>query len=142
MKKLAFALLFLPSFAVAESIPPGCYVADYYRLDPCWNSFDGFYSWVTNTSTAGAPTLYYGETVAALIKSDTIANNELSACHVNFNNLYNACESAGTAQINQYNELVGKYNGLLDTSANATKKSASLVKKLRKACGNACKKIK
>jgi hypothetical protein len=73
MRKLIFIGLLLANTAQAEYLPAGCYVADYYRTDPCWGEDVSYLNWFNYdfTNTAGE-SAYYGVAVAGLIKQETI----------------------------------------------------------------------
>lgn len=142
MKRLILVLLLtLPSFARAEVIPPGCYVADYYRLDPCWNASDNLYEWVGYSNrTTGVG--YYGGTVEAIIHKNELNKSDLSSCLTAYGNLQNQYNANDAGHVNNYNALYGEYSKVVDSANALLKKRDTLIKKLRKACGNACKKIK
>jgi hypothetical protein len=67
---------------------------------------------------------YYGSFVEALMYADYTSLNE--------------CGAAYDGHVNKYNRLVDDYNSLLGSY----KGKASLEKKLRKACGAKCKRVK
>ena len=66
MKKLLLSLLFFPIAASAEFMPAGCYVADYYRTDPCWSASDNYSQW-TYFDNRYEGAAYYGHTIEAII---------------------------------------------------------------------------
>lgn len=72
MRKLLLILsIFITSSAVAEQIPPGCYVADYYRTDDCYEPSLFSFTWYN-------PGLYssdfmvqeYGEVLSTVLNED------------------------------------------------------------------------
>lgn len=147
MKRLLLAIMLFPVSAISEVIPPGCYVADYYRTDPCWEASDNYYNW-TAFSNRQYGTDYYGETVEVIIHEEFLSSTALSDSIDDYNSLaiqYNAkldklsaCESSLSATT-----LANEFHAANTASANANlAKANSLVKKLRKACGTKCKKIK
>lgn len=132
MKKLVLALCMLPSIAAAEYMPRGCYVA-FDNPDYCWQPRDGVVQWLTGPDRSNQGYLYGGavETIiyhAYKLNLDvTAAVNEQNACIDDYNALY----AQNTSCVDQYNALVTPYN-----------KNLALIKKLRRACGVKCKKIK
>lgn len=141
MKKLIvgalLASLFRVGSAAAEPIPAGCYVTDaerdlYYNCfndyPECYSATDGTYSWLTpgNTNQSGLINTY-GGTSAYLI---TTAYNAAVAAQYYQTEGQN-CASAYSGLTTSYNNAVSAY-----------KYQVSLVKKMRKACGSKCKKIK
>jgi len=73
MKKILLAGLLLAGTAQAEYLPAGCYVADYYRTDECWGEDVSYFNWFNyDFSGNGGEGAYYGQTVTALIKQETI----------------------------------------------------------------------
>ena len=62
-KLLILCVLLFASTVSAEVIPPGCYVADYYRTDSCWVPYDNYYNWTQSTQLQ---TAYYGANAAAI----------------------------------------------------------------------------
>jgi len=117
MKTLKIALILFVSAtifhtAAADPLPFGCYVTDaerslYQEPPTCYQSSDGYYSWLTpgNTSIQGLFDAY-GDPVATFIK-------------------------------------IGYDEGIRGLQCEAAYKSqVSLVKKLRRACGSKCRRIK
>ena len=125
MKQLIPGILFLALIlascksAHADDIPPGCYVADYYRSDPCWTSSNNIYLWNNYPNrTTGA--LTYGSTVEAIINAWGLQQASTNIC------------------LNDYSNLATSYNNnLIVISAQST-----LIKKLRRKCGSPCRKLK
>jgi hypothetical protein len=115
-----FALFVAAPFALADTLPSGCYVTDAERLSysgsyscencdlpACFNSSDGYYYFLTPaTASPNQLVSEYGDAVYALINTG--------------------------------------YQSALQSSANyaAYQAQVKLVKKLRKACGAKCKRIK
>lgn len=134
---LILFIILAPTFTVADTIPSGCYVADYYRTDPCWYSSNGVYLWTQSLDRVGN-TAYYGPTVETIIYNgnlDRIAlglsNSDLNQCNADYNALAGRYNTNDAKHVADYNGLVAEFNAQL-----------ALVKKLRKKCGKACKKIK
>lgn len=70
-KFLLIILIFLPSIAVADQIPPGCYVADFYRTDDCFEP--GLFNWTwlnPSENTQQALGNEYGEIVSYILNSE------------------------------------------------------------------------
>jgi hypothetical protein len=122
MKNVIFVLIsifFFTKTSEAEAIPPGCYVADSYRTDPCWTSYDGYYAWSYNINRyLGAEK--YGSAMEAIIHDWYIQTNSLNLC------------------VNDVNTMVTSNN----TSLIVIQAQTKLIKKLRKKCGAACKRVK
>lgn len=142
MKKLVLALCMLPSIAAAEFLPNGCYVA-FNNPDYCWQPIDGKVEWLASTDRtflmakhghieALIYDWYQWKSLVGLYKEEL--DRATAACSANFNALL-AQRDALSAQ---YSTLVDQYNGLV-TPYN---KNLALIKKLRRACGTKCKKIK
>ena len=128
MKRIALVLsLLFPFLASATTmLPEGCYVA-FSNPNYCFQIATGdILTWTQSTdqSVLGPA---YGQTVAIILSKLQEDDNQLTQC------------------ISDYNGLVTQYNGrgtqisTLNASLTAQKK---LVKKLKKACGTKCKKIK
>ena len=131
------ASLFSIISAAAEPSPAGCYVTDteralYYNCfndyPECFSASDGTYSWLTpgNTNQTGLINMY-GDTAATLIT--TAYNAAVAGQSYQIDGLN--CASANSRLNASYNSAVLAYNY-----------QVSLVKKLKKACGTRCKKIK
>lgn len=133
MRKLLAFLLLIPSIAAAEFLPDGCYVANFYRNDPCWFSNSPVYQWTAfdNQSTAVA---FYGGPVATIIQSAANEQAAKNLCITQRNNAIAAYE-AELARANNNYDVADYY----ETQFNKYNKYA---KKLKKACGSKCKKIK
>lgn len=151
MKYLIPLMLLIALPALGEEMPDGCYVADYYRTDPCWNASDNVTSWTSYTDRY-AGVYHYGSAIESVIYYGAQYRNKYQACTTDYNNLVtisNTCSTNYTALNDQYNSLSSQYSSneinhvnaynLLVNQFNA---SLSLAKKLRKACGVKCKKIK
>jgi hypothetical protein len=130
MKKLILALALIPSFAVAEFLPDGCYVAHYYRTDPCWYAQSGLYQW----NKYSAQQNQYGSPVSTIALTSFEETRQKNTC---INNL-SAAQSQVTAYANEYNAVVADKAFLIG----AYGKINSYAKKLKKACGSKCSKIK
>lgn len=122
MKNVLFVLISIFIFtntSKAEVIPPGCYVADFYRTDQCWYASDNLYVWDTFLDrTQGVST--YGPAMEAVAYHGSIQGKSLDIC------------------VADYNAVVLSYNSNLGVISSQTK----LIKKLRKKCGAACKRVK
>ena len=137
MKKLLLTLALFPLSAFAEFLPAGCYVADYYRNDPCWSPGDLNPQWTVYASPSDALN-YYGFTLAYIIKYE---DNERIA----LGDALNSCNANASANESNRQEWIAYGNSVasqLDAETRKRKKSETLVSKLRKACGSKCKKIK
>lgn len=132
-KIIALALALLPTIASAEFIPAGCYVADYYRTDPCWFSSSGYYEWYNDANPA-VTSAYYGSTVGAIVRSWGSEQGAKNACLTQRDNAINAYQS----ELNRANV---NYDYAIFYQAEFNKQ-LSYAKKLKKACGSKCKKIK
>lgn len=118
MKKLLLSLALIPALASAEYMPDGCYVA-FNDTSKCWSAIDGQVQWTTYTDRqAGA--YHYGYAIEAIMYQ------------------HGLLQAAGIGCVNDFNELVGEFNGLLGD----LKKQKRLVTKLRKVCGSRCRSIK
>lgn len=134
MKRLiALALALIPAVSSAESIPAGCYVADYYRTDPCWYAPSNFYQWVNFPNQADT-NLLYGPAMGTIIQA---WGNEQSA--------KNFCIAQRDNAIAAYNSENDRANNNYDVATyyqSEFNKYLKYSKKLKKACGSKCKKIK
>ena len=137
MKKLLLALLLFPAASFAIELPSGCYVADYYRTDPCWGEGYAYFNWTYFTPRTNG-VAYYGAAVEAIINQVDENETLILVARDLYNQLDAQCKASNAQHVNDFNQLVADYNGLVG----AVKKRDSLIKKLRKACGNSCKKIK
>lgn len=117
-----FATLFVPSFVKAQSFTPslGCFV-DFTNPNVCSN-LD-----IICGTNYNSNYLSGGYTIAQLCDKYNVASALASSNY-----------EASQSYLAQYNSLVGTHNGLV-TNYNSQLK---LIKKLRKACGTKCKKIK
>lgn len=139
----ALTVILVPSFAVAEILPPGCYVADFYRTDLCWYTENEIYDWGDSGTglTQGQMLSYYGGPVTAIINQNAENRNNWASCLNDLGTAIGAANSLETRLANcnaGYNELYGQAT----TLAAGVIKQKALIKKLRKKCGPACKKIK
>jgi len=123
MKKLSalFLGLFIATTAVAEPLPAGCYITDDWRL-----AYSGYF--------------------------DPLINYEPPPCYASSDGLYSWFDNRSASR----SQLIGLYGtpvtAIIETlylsdaqsavNFNAYKKQVALVKKLKKACGVKCKKIK
>lgn len=131
----------------AEAIPAGCYVADYYRTNNCWVPFDGKTSYKTFNNYSDSD-FYYGGAVSSIVISAQTYSNANSSCINDYNNLVTDKNNLAS----QYNALSSRLDASLNTSSvnEANRQEwivygnaqAALVKKLKKACGAKCSKIK
>lgn len=144
MKKLVLFMVVLLASVVAEAqnyFPGyGCFVEQ--GSAQCSNSV------LPCGTDVSLPYLYFGATVGnlceRLITTQNTAfscNDSLAAC-VSQKSEVQTTLSDVAGRFNEcqglYNGLVPKYNSLVATST----KNTALIRKLRKACGSACKKIK
>lgn len=114
----------------AEVVPYGCYVTDSERTwfadntgftVDCYAASDNFYSWTTpGTATRSQLFNAYGAFAEAVINAAYETGIGWQQCDSAYNNATGA-----------YNQLAATYNSKL-----------TLEKKLRRACGSKCKKIK
>jgi len=144
---LAIVAVSHPVDSRAEFMPPGCYVADFYRLDPCWNGFGGLTEW-NQYSDRNYATGYYGTAVESIIYDGKLADLALSQCNSDYNALLglNNIAASNLAQCESNRQEWIAYGTAAESGRvalfAANKKQAALVKKLRAACGLKCKKIK
>lgn len=144
MKKLIIAVaLLLTGRAYAEYIPRGCYVA-FSNPSQCWEALDSHTQWTSyNDRTEGA--YYYGYTMEAVIADGRDMRAVIAKCNNDYNTLVSTTNSCN-ASLNNANANSSLhyswYSQCYDSAKAASKKSDSLIKKLRKACGSKCKKIK
>jgi len=149
MHKLLILLVLLPSVAIAQLLPNGCYVA-YNNPGTCYNVPNSaqilVYTSLYNNQ------LYYGDVVGELAYRGYSCNidrislqQELRLCSEN----HNLCSSNFDLCINQRNEYLNSYNASQTNYAGYVtgcelRKSLDLklIKRLRKACGKKCNKIK
>jgi hypothetical protein len=138
MKNTLIALVLIATVTVkaasAEVVPTGCFISDSERYavgnafgytPQCYQAADNYYNWYTHDQySRSALIILYGQFVEALMFSEYRRVND--------------CTAAYNTQIDTYNGLVNTYNSLL----HSYKKKSSVEKKLRKACGSNCKRIK
>lgn len=134
MRAIALLLSFLifVSNVKAEQIPDGCYVA-FNNPGFCYESPSGFYEW-SAFGDKNNTNLKYGYAAGAIILRAKELDSTLNICNSDYNTLLaerNSIASQNSTCIADYNNLVTPYN-----------KNLALIKKLRKACGSKCKKIK
>ncbi len=140
MKKTLSALIILlsTSSAFAEPIPDGCYVA-FNDPNYCYESFTGLYEWIDYSEQSNVAK--YGSPMAAIIKSWSKEKSDSTYWYNNYLSEFNARNSCA----NNYNSLLASNNSLVTDYNNLVtpyNKNLALIKKLRKACGAKCKKIK
>lgn len=153
MKKLialyiAISTVVAAPLAQAEWAPPGCYVTDSERasianafgyMPTCYRAGDNYYNWFTHAEYGRTEmAAFYGSFVEAVMYA---GHQDISAC----SNDYNSILAEKNSLRASYDTLSGQYNGTVAAynTANASLKSAaSREKKLRKACGSKCKRIK
>lgn len=134
MNKLALSLLVVSAFigvvpacfAADFFLPEGCYVA-YTDPDYCYEVGYGNTMHWTEGSDQALLAQRYGWAMALVMSASFETGQQLDLCL----NDYNGLVDQFNVNVNDYNYLLGKY-----------KKQVTLVKKLRKACGVPCKKIK
>lgn len=148
MKKLAltvivfFALVgVVPScFAIDVFLPDGCYVA-FSDPDYCYSPGTGNTLIWAQGSNRNLLAQQYGWAMAIVISQDFETWQKFSQCFVDYNNvtaLYNGCINDNSAIAADYAEVYRAYTAW----KNYSNKQAKLIKKLRKACGPPCKRIK
>ena len=125
MKKIVVVVACM--FAVnsrAEFMPDVCYTA-FNNPNFCWIPFDGIVAW-TEYSNRSIGVSHYGAMESIIFRATTTRNSSdfFEILAGNVNNELIACQGEAGFQFGQ------------------VKKRDSLVKKLRKACGSKCKKIK
>lgn len=137
MKKLIIALILIPSIAVAEFLPDGCYVAHYYRSDPCWYSLTSVYQWNEQLALQNN----YGNAVSNIALKSFDEERLKNSC---LNDLAVA-DAENVLCVSDYNDLVNDYSALSASESalrQSLNKANAYAKKLKKACGVKCKKIK
>jgi hypothetical protein len=120
VRSLLCTLLF-SNGAAAEPLPSGCYVTDAWR-----NAYSGYFDPTVNY--APPPCHYSGDGLYSWFDPSTSSRSQLIGFY----------GEPMTAVI----ETVFLSNLQSLTNFNAYKKQVALVKKLRRACGTKCKKIK
>jgi len=125
MKRLLLALL-IPMSAMAEQLPAGCYVADYYRTDPCWSPTLGpaEVSFYVNPAQS---VNFYGGAISELVYNFFNADSRAFNCNQSLTD-------------NESNRQ--QWIAYANDQATKAKKNDALIKKLRKACGSKCARIK
>jgi hypothetical protein len=111
----------------AEQVPVGCYIAETERTavknafgytPQCFNPMDGYLSWYTHDQYNPRQIYdFYGSVVEAMLKA-------------NYDELIR-CANSYDASVEEYNFLANEYN-----------KRLALEKKLRRACGLRCRRLK
>ncbi len=130
--KLVFVLIAFLSFSnlvMGEVIPAGCYVADYYRDDPCWNSVDGTYVWFHSGNRA-TEAGYYGEAIEAVVFKGFVDLHARNECNADLNTLvddYNSLVEAKNTCSTDLNTLVDDYNSLVNSNNACSNDFNSLV---------------
>lgn len=114
---LCVILFALP--AQGEYLPAGCYVADFYRTDPCWVAVDGVTQWRQSTDRT-ATTLYYGSSVESIIYNGLL-------CSADYSTVKAAYDSS---EANRQEWIT--YSGY----------QTGLIKRLKRACGAKCKRLR
>lgn len=132
MKKLLLALLFVPTLAAAEYVPNGCYVS-FVDTTRCWRPSDGIVNW-TQSPNRDTSAGMYGSTMGAIVYSGYLCDEEKVACA----STLASCKANALLTENNRQEWITYGNGLAATNA----KNLALIKKLRRACGTKCKKVK
>lgn len=122
-----FAALFVPNLVKAQQL--GCYV-DFRFLNTC---FEGDVSCALRNDLS-EERFFHGTAVGNLCYKYSITLTNLSSCDSAYSD-----SQANLASCNGgYNSLVATHNTLVANYNSQLK----LIKKLRKACGTKCKKIK
>lgn len=138
MKKLLFVLLFAPTIAAAQGLPSGCYGT--YADNPWMYCYNGTTT-PNYTLNYSDWAYYYGYQMAdRMLEAEGYLVRALSCeqdLNINATSL-NSCNSAYNAMTANRDAWYNSYN----STAASLSKANSLVKKLRKACGSKCKKIK
>jgi len=138
MKKILLLIaLFCPALATAENMPPGCYVADYYRTNPCWDAAAGYTEW-TQFADRTAGVYYYGSAVETIIFNGKLQQEALNICTGDYNRVLGSLNSTEANR----QEWIAYGNAQAAALLSTNTAHQKLVKKLRKACGTKCKKIK
>lgn len=146
MKKLLLMLfLIAPNIASAQLLPDGCYVS-FSNPNSCYSVL--FPSQILVYNTFNLNTYHYGDVVGELAyrgySCDADKQNlnlEIAAC----TQTYNLCSDNQALCVNS---LQNCSNNLTNCNTSYTSAAAlnasknSLIKRLRKACGTKCKKIK
>jgi hypothetical protein len=127
--------------AQSEGIPPGCYITDSERnlfgqtfgyVPRCFVASDNYYNWFTHNQYGRTEmSVFYGPAVEAILYAD-------------YQDL-NACMGAHNSLLADHQALTGNYNAAtanLNAATADNKARITLEKKLRKACGSKCKRIK
>ena len=130
MKKLILALTLIPSVAMADILPAGCYVQNLGRTNPCWEPLFS----VQWSPSLASTNFHYGTAMANVMRES-----------IGFAADFNQCLADRNYAVNQYNLLATDYNIALDDKdflLQAYGKMSTYAKKLKKACGVKCKKIK
>jgi hypothetical protein len=115
---IALSLIVGIGTAKAEAMPEGCYVS-YANPGVCWSSSNGVTEWIESTDRA--LTVYrYGTPIEAIIYEGISRENNRQEWIA-------------------YGTETESRRAIL---ANTVTKNTALIKKLRKACGSKCKRIK
>jgi len=128
--KYILAILLLASTAQADYLPAGCYVADSYRTDKCWEEVDGVSSFNWHNFDFSNPDdeqYYYGSAVAALVQDETYWRWQAEAVEAEL-----VQQKSITSELTAANSKV---------TANLNRQ-LQLVKKLKRACGSKCKGVR
>lgn len=128
MKKLLSALILLSNTALADDLPVGCYVA-YSDITRCWSPVDSRIK-ITLPPTDQEGYDKFGALYFSLIN---LAQDSLKL---------NMCNADIQTLTDDYNSLINVNVALQTHADEQALASARLVKKLRRACGAKCRKIK
>lgn len=120
--RLVIVSLLIASSANADTLPFGCYVA-YTNPTQCWEPSTITLDYIVS----GSAVAYYGTAMAVMILEAKTHERDLGLCNSDYNTL-----AATTVQCVQQR----------DTANAAVIKLARYAKRLKKACGSACKKIR
>lgn len=117
MKKIFAFILLIPSIALADYIPNGCYVS-YANPGYCYQVPTGSFIQWTESSNANSLVPSYGQILATIIGSYA---NEIEACNYDYNTLL----AKSNTDVADYNALLAQFNA-------QAKKIASLNKQIKK----------
>lgn len=130
MKKTLAALMLIATTAArAEYLPPGCYVA-FSNTSRCWQAADGVTQWTQYTNRTTGEQMY-GTAIESIIYDGYEGDTALLQCGED----YNTAKSNSETHYAWYSECFESRKAL-------DKSTSALIKKLRKACGSKCKRIK
>lgn len=140
MKSLFVFFVLLPSIALGQTL--GCYVLN----TNCYAGTSGSCQVQCSTmpiycsSNYALVQMQYGLSIANLCEDYYEAKADVLACQISTVGLsvYNTLVDKHNALVDQFNTLSTAYDGLVTINAS----SRGLIKRLRRKCGKACKRIK